>query len=183
MYYHIFQKWPETDPYTLTDLLQKIVNDNAFTTVVAKFDVPYGSWKGKYKSRLTTFFDKVHEANLAVSTSKNFFILINVKYESAKEVLKNKHDSFIPLDKLTCIKTSHVEQWVRTYFLMTTDKIAGRNRAEALAHTIINHYFDDEDKKNGFSMEEAIPKLLKIVNDFNYNRSPFDKIINLFGNE
>ncbi len=175
MYYKIFQKWPDTEAMTLAGLLYKIVNDTSLTTVVAKFDIPYASWKGIYKSRLTLFFDKVQEANLAVRTVKNFFILINIKYESAKEMLRNQHACFIPLDKLTSIKTSHVEQWVRTYFFLNTDKtIAGRNRVEALAHAIINHYFTDCDDKNGISMEEVIPKLLKIVDDFNNNREPFD---------
>jgi hypothetical protein len=175
MYYKIFQKWPDTEAITLAGLLYKIVNDTSLTTVVAKFDIPYASWKGIYKSRLTLFFDKVQEANLAVRTVKNFFILINIKYESAKEMLRNQHACFIPLDKLTSIKTSHVEQWVRTYFFLNTDKtIARRNRVEALAHAIINHYFTDCDDKNGISMEEVIPKLLKIVDDFNNNREPFD---------
>ena len=90
-------------------------------------------------------------------------------------MLKNKHACFIPLDKLTSIKTSHVEQWVRTYFFLNTDKtIAGRNRVEALGHAIINRYFTDCNDKDGISMEEAIPKLLKIVDDFNNNREPFD---------
>jgi hypothetical protein len=175
LYYHTFQKWPETYPYTLTDLLNKIVNDTDLTTVVAKFDVPFISWKGKYKTRLALFFDKIHQANEAVKTAKNFFILINVKYDSAKEMVKHKHVSFTPLDKLTCLRTSHVEQWVRTYLILNTDKtIAGRNRVETLAQSIINRYFAGVDDKNGFTMEEAIPKLLRIVDDFNNNREPFD---------
>lgn len=175
MHYKIFQKWPETESFTLAGLLYKIVHDANLTTIVAKFDIPYASWKGKYKSRLMLFFDKVQEANLAVRTSKNFFILVNIKYETAKEMLKNKHASFIPLDKLTSIKTSHVEEWVRTYFCLNTDKtIAGRNRVEVLAHAIINQYFADCNDKEGVSMDKTLPILKKIIDDFNNNREPFD---------
>jgi hypothetical protein len=175
MYYKIFQKWPDSETITLAGLLYKIVNDASLTTLVAKFEIPYVSWKGKYKSMLALFFDKVQEANKAVRTSKNFFILVNIYYDTANEVLKNKHESFIPLDKLTSIKTSHVVQWVRTYFFNNTDKtIAGRNRVEALALAVIKHYFADCNDKDGICMGDAVEKLEQIIDDFNNNREPFD---------
>jgi hypothetical protein len=178
MHLNVFRTLPDTADLSFEELARKIINDNRFTNVVIKFDLYYKSWKEKYKKILSFFFAKLSEANAIedLETHKNFYLLINIKYLTRTEKVKEIPDSAVLLDKLSKLKTSHIDQWVRTYFFMNTrNNPAFKNRVEVLAHKISDYYFADYVKSGkDFTMEEAIDKLRVIINDFNDNKNIFE---------
>ena len=180
LYQNVFKTWPDNPALTLKELADKMIADDRFTNVVFKFDMYYSSWKEKYKKFLSLFFAKLNDVNTSVHTSKNFYLLINIKYLTAKEKLKEMPPSAITLDRLTKINTAHIEQWVRTYFFISTsDRRDFGNRAERMAQKISDHYFSDYAGKD-FCMQDAIDKLEIIISDFNNNKNLFENYNKLF---
>ncbi|MEO6723418.1 MAG: DUF4062 domain-containing protein [Ferruginibacter sp.] len=180
LYYNVFKTWPDNPAISLKELADKLIADERFTNVVFKFDMYYSSWKEKYKKFLLLFFAKLNEANTNVSTSKNFYLLINIKYLTTKEKLKEIPPAAIALERLTKINITHIEQWVRTYFFINTSgKTEFANRAEKMAQRISDHYFPDYAGKD-FCMQDAIDKLEVIISDFNNNKNLFENYNKLF---
>lgn len=185
LYYNVFRSWPENPALTLNDLAQKVIADDRFANVVFIFDMYYASWKEKYKKSLALFFAKLNEVNATLKSSKNFYLLMNIKFLSPKEKLKELPPSATTLDRLTKISISHIEQWVKTYFFLSTRKNESyNNRSLMMAQKISDYYFlDDASKEKTFSMQDAIDKLESIIQDFNSNRNLFANYNKLFNNE
>jgi hypothetical protein len=178
LYHNIFRAFPDNPELSLQGLADKIIADDRLHDVVIKFDIYHQSWRDKYNTLLSKFFAKLHEANESRKTPKNCYLLINIKYVTPSEEIEESPPSAVVLDKLSRIRLSHIEQWVRTYFFKSTRKTGSfDNWSARLAQQISDHYFPDYvGSSKDFSMEEAIEKLEMIVDDFNNNRNLFANI-------
>lgn len=182
LYNSVFRDWPDTPVYTLKELAEKVIADEHITNFVFKFDLYYWSWKEKYKKHLAFFFEQIKQVNASLRTPKNFYLFMNINYDSQKEKLKETPAAAVILDRLTKINITHIEQWVRTFFFKSTRKTdLNSNRAERMAKRISDYYFQQYlQPGKDFCMQEAIDKLEAIINDFNDNKNLFENYQKLF---
>lgn len=166
---------------TVEAFASKIIADSQFGHVVLIYEIWYAPWNEMYKKNLQPFFNKLVEANATLDRSKSCYLLINIRYETAAEKVKKKPDHYVLLERLSSIKKTHIEEWVRTYlFSYTRASGVMKNYEHDMAQKISDYYFPEYPQSASFSMEIAKDRLLRIIGDFNANDKIFSDYQNLF---
>ena len=175
----IFSAWPETDEYSFGDLAKNIIADPTFSSAVIQIEISHESWK-KFYSLIELFFNQMSQLRTLISLEKNLYVLFNIKYRTPDNNLQENPPAAAVLDKLRRINIADIEEWVGTYFYMNKD-ITKRNRNVLLADEIVDYYFKDyAEADEPFSMQDAIKRLTKFVNDFNNNANLFENYKKLY---
>ncbi len=175
----IFSEWPETDEYSFENLAENIIAHPTFSSAVIRIEISHESWK-KFYTLIELFFNQMSKMRSLISLEKNLYVLFNIKYRTPDNILQENPPAAAVLDKLRRINISDIEEWVETYFYMNKD-ITKRNRNVLLADEIIQYYFKDyAEADESFSMQDAIKRLTKIVNDFNNNANLFENYKKLY---
>jgi|GEM_PF-3705597 len=169
----IFNGWPDADEYSFEKLAENIIADGNFTNVVIRIEISHESWQ-KFYTLIEMFLNQMSKMKSLISLDKNLYVLFIIKYRTPDNNLQENPAAAVVLEKLRRVKIADIEDWIGTYFNNNMD-ITKKNRNVLMTDDIIQYYFKEyADADETFSMQDAIKRLVRIVNDFNNNANLFE---------